>query len=265
MIVQYFNWIGAMVTKGDFGYSMYYNRPVAEIVASGFRALAPRARVHTSSLPCLASPLEFWPPPSSTAGWIRCFRAWPFGMTVPRFLMALIMVYLLVFQLQHERYREFLLDRYGGAPWSWDKFVDLVKTRLAGGRHRNFRRARLQHACHARQPAGHAECPVYRNGSCQGLARGRRHHASRGPERAASAHHVSGRCPALHAHGEIEVAIIFALPTVGLRSSGSMQVGDVYVTATFMLVLAATLIIGNIIADMLLAALDPRVRLGGAN
>jgi len=39
-------------------------------------------------------------------------------------------------------------------------------------------------------------------------------------------------------------------------------VGDVYVTATFMLVLSATLIVGNIIADMLLALLDPRVRLG---
>ena len=31
-----------------------------------------------------------------------------------------------------------------------------------------------------------------------------------------------------------------------------MAVGDVYVTATFMLVLAATLIVGNIIADILL-------------
>ena len=54
--------------------------------------------------------------------------------------------------------------------------------------------------------------------------------------------------------GEIEVAIVFG-PTVG--------VGDVYVTATFMLVLATTLIIGNIIADLLLVALDPRIRLGG--
>ena len=60
--------------------------------------------------------------------------------------------------------------------------------------------------------------------------------------------------------GEIETAIIFALPTVGPAIVGSMAVGDVYVTATFMMVLAATLIVGNIIADMLLAMLDPRVR-----
>jgi peptide/nickel transport system permease protein len=44
-----------------------------------------------------------------------------------------------------------------------------------------------------------------------------------------------------------------------------MGVGDVFVTATFMLVLAVTLIIGNIISDILLVALDPRVRLGGSN
>jgi len=42
-----------------------------------------------------------------------------------------------------------------------------------------------------------------------------------------------------------------------------MAVGDVFVTASFMLVLATTLIIGNIIADLLLVALDPRIRLGG--
>jgi len=62
--------------------------------------------------------------------------------------------------------------------------------------------------------------------------------------------------------GEIETAIIFALPTVGPAIVSSMYVGDVYVTATFMLVLSTTLIIGNIIADLLLVLLDPRIRLG---
>jgi peptide/nickel transport system permease protein len=39
-----------------------------------------------------------------------------------------------------------------------------------------------------------------------------------------------------------------------------MAVGDTYVTATFVMVLAAALVIGNILADLLLIALDPRVR-----
>jgi peptide/nickel transport system permease protein len=63
--------------------------------------------------------------------------------------------------------------------------------------------------------------------------------------------------------GEVEVAIVFGLATVGPAIVGSLGVGDVWVTATFMLVLATTLIIGNILSDLLLAALDPRVRLGG--
>jgi peptide/nickel transport system permease protein len=63
--------------------------------------------------------------------------------------------------------------------------------------------------------------------------------------------------------GEIETAIVFSLPTVGPAIVGSLSVGDVWVTATFMLVLATTLIVGNIIADILLVLLDPRVRLGG--
>jgi len=61
--------------------------------------------------------------------------------------------------------------------------------------------------------------------------------------------------------GEIETAIIFALPTVGPAIVQSMAVGDVNVTATFMLILAARLMVGNIIADVMLALLDPRVRL----
>jgi peptide/nickel transport system permease protein len=53
------------------------------------------------------------------------------------------------------------------------------------------------------------------------------------------------------------------LATIGPAIVGSMNIGDTYVTATLLLVLGATLIIGNIIADLLLVALDPRIRVGG--
>ena len=63
--------------------------------------------------------------------------------------------------------------------------------------------------------------------------------------------------------GEIETAIIFGLPTVGPAIVGSMSIGDVLVTATFLLILGSTLIVGGILSDLLLVWLDPRVRLGG--
>jgi peptide/nickel transport system permease protein len=63
--------------------------------------------------------------------------------------------------------------------------------------------------------------------------------------------------------GEIEVAIVFGLATIGPAIVGSMNIGDALVTSTLLLILGATLIIGNIIADLLLVALDPRIRVGG--
>ncbi len=62
--------------------------------------------------------------------------------------------------------------------------------------------------------------------------------------------------------GEIEVAIVFGLAPSARRSWGRWRSATSIVTATLMLVLGATLIIGNIIADLLLAVLDPRIRVG---
>jgi peptide/nickel transport system permease protein len=64
--------------------------------------------------------------------------------------------------------------------------------------------------------------------------------------------------------GEIETAIIFGLPTMGVAIVLSMSIGDVLVTATLMLILGAVQIVGSIVSDLLLAWLDPRVRLGDA-
>ena len=33
VVVQYFRWIGGIVTRFDFGHSLYYNKPVGNVVA----------------------------------------------------------------------------------------------------------------------------------------------------------------------------------------------------------------------------------------
>lgn len=62
--------------------------------------------------------------------------------------------------------------------------------------------------------------------------------------------------------GEIETSVIFGIPTIGVAIVLSMGIGDVLVTATLMLMLGIVQIFGSIISDLLLAWLDPRVRLG---
>ncbi|MDQ1183964.1 ABC transporter permease [Agrobacterium larrymoorei] len=265
LVIQYFNWIWNMAAKGDFGYSMFYNRPVGEIVAERL----PRTLILALVCHIFASILGI------TFGILAATRQYSWvdtilsgiaflGMTIPRFLMALIMVYLLVFHFNISEIGNFFSPRYGGAPWSWDKFVDLVKhvwpvvaIATFGGLAYNMRvmRGNLLDTLNAQYIE-------------TARAKGLRESAVVMRHAVPNALHplimYQGVVLPYMLTGEIEVAIIFALPTVGPAIVGSMHVGDVYVTATFMLVLAATLIIGNIIADMLLAALDPRVRLGGA-
>ena len=48
-------------------------------------------------------------------------------MTIPRFLLAIIIIYILAFRLNVQEIGSFFSAKYGGAPWSWDKFVDLVQ------------------------------------------------------------------------------------------------------------------------------------------
>lgn len=264
--VQYLHWITGIVTRGDFGDSFFYNKPVSTVVAERL----PRTLLLALTCHILASIIGI------TFGILAATKQYSWvdtglslisflGTTIPRFLMAIIIVYILAFRLNVQEIGSFFSPQYGGAPWSWAKFADLVKhiwpvvaIATFGGLAYNMRvmRANLLDTLNAQ---------YVETARAKGL-----------PESLVILRHAVPN--ALHPlvmyqgvvlpymlTGEIEVAIVFSLATVGPAIVGSMAVGDVYVTATFMLVLASTLIVGNIIADMLLAALDPRVRLGGGN
>jgi peptide/nickel transport system permease protein len=261
--VQYVRWLTGILTRGDFGHSFYYNKPVADVVAERL----PRTILLALTCHILASVLGI------TLGIVAATRQYSWvdtllsfisflGMTIPRFLLALIILYILAFKLNVQELGSFFSPRYGGAPWSWDKFVDLVKhiwpvvaIATFGGLAYNMRvmRSNLLDTLNAQ---------YVETARAKGLSEGA----------VVLRHAVPNALHPLVAYqgvvlpymltGEIEVAIVFSLATVGPAIVGSMNRGDVYVTATFMLVLAATLIIGNIIADVLLALLDPRVRLG---
>lgn len=265
IIVQYFNWVGGIITRGDFGDSLFYNKPVSTVVAERL----PRTLLLALVCHILASLIGI------TFGIIAATRQYSWvdstlafvsflGTTIPRFLIAIVIVYILAFKMNVQEIGSFFSPQYGGAPWSWAKFVDLVKhvwpvvaIATFGGLAYNMRvmRANLLDTLNAQYVE-------------TARAKGLRESAVIMRHAVPNALHplvmYQGVVLPYMLTGEIEVAIVFSLATVGPAIVGSMAVGDVYVTATFMMVLAATLIVGNIIADMLLALLDPRVRLGGA-
>ena len=259
--LQYVHWMTGIVTRLDFGDSFFFNEPVAHIVAQRLPPtlmLALTCHFFASVLGIgfgvIAATQQYkW---TDTVLSVIAFL----GTTVPRFLLGIIMLYILVFRLSAVEVGSFFSVRYGGAPWSFDKFIDLVKhvwpvvaIATFGGLAYNMRvmRGNLLDTLSAQ---------YVETARAKGLS----------DSAAVLKHALPNALHPLIAYqgvvlpymltGEIETAIIFALPTIGPAIVGSMSVGDVNVTATFMLILAATLMVGNIIADIMLALLDPRVR-----
>ena len=64
--------------------------------------------------------------------------------------------------------------------------------------------------------------------------------------------------------GELEVAIVLGIPTIGPLMLDSLYRHDVWVTATIFLWLSAVLVVANLLADIALGLIDPRVRQAGA-
>lgn len=270
LVIQYFRWIGGIITRGDFGHSYFYNKEVSTVIAERL----PRTLLLALSCHFFASVFGI------TFGILAATRQYSWtdtvlsfisflGMTIPRFLLALIILYVLAFRLNVQELGSFYSSRYGGQPYwlgafdfNWAKLWNLIQhvwpvvfIATIGGLAYNMRvmRGNLLDTLNAQ---------YVETARAKGL-----------PERTVIMRHaVPNALHPLVAYqgvilpymltGEIEVAIVFSLATVGPAIVGSMGIGDVYVTATLLLVLGATLIIGNIIADLLLAVLDPRIRVG---
>lgn len=271
MVIQYFRWIGGILFRGDFGQSLYYNKPVADVV---MQRLPPTIAI---ALTChvLASVIGI------SFGIIAATRQYTWvdtvlsfisflGMTVPRFLLAILILYILAYRLNVQEIGSFYSSRYGGQPYwlgfmqfNWAKLWNLIQhvwpviaVATIGGLAYNMRvmRANLLDTLNTQ---------YVETARAKGLR----------PGAVIMRHAVPNALHPIVAYqgvvlpymltGEIETAIVFGLATVGPAIVGSMAIGDTFVTATLLLVLGATLIIGNIIADLLLAVLDPRIRIGG--
>lgn len=271
MVVQYGRWIWGIVSRGDFGQSYAYNKPVSEVVLQRLPAtiaIALTCHLLASllgiSFGILAATKQY--------SWVDTLLSFVsfLGMTIPRFLLALIILYVLAYQLNVQEIGSFYSSKFGGQPYwlgwfdfNWAKLWNLIQhiwpviaVATIGGLAYNMRvmRANLLDTLNAQ---------YVETARAKGLSE----------SAVVLKHAVPNALHPLVAYqgvvlpymltGEIEVAIVFGLATIGPAIVGSMNIGDTYVTATLLLVLGATLIIGNIIADLLLVALDPRIRVGG--
>lgn len=271
LAVQYLRWVWGIVSRADFGESYLYNKPVLDVVGQRLpKTILIALTCHILAtlfgigFGVLAAVRQY--------SWVDVVLSFVsfLGMTVPRFLLALIILYILAYKLNVQEVGSFFSTRYGGQDWwlgwfqfNWAKGWNLIQhvwpvvaVATIGGLAYNMRvmRANLLDTLNAQ---------YVETARAKGLSE----------TSVVLRHAVPNALHPLIAYqgvvlpymmtGEIEVAIVFGLATIGPAIVGSMAIGDVFVTASLLLVLGATLIVGNIIADLLLALLDPRVRVGG--
>jgi peptide/nickel transport system permease protein len=259
--VQFFLWIKGMVTEGKFGYSFAYRKDVGELIAERLpKTLLLAVLCHAIST-VVGVGLGIFVAPRKYGFWDNFWAVLAFIFTsVPRFSLAIVILYTLVFTFKQPSIVSFFSPQYVIAPWSWGRVVDmfahiwpaLVVAGL-GGVARNMRVMRgnlldvlgAQYVTTARSK-GLTESTVIMK------------HAV--PNALHPIVAYQGTVLPYMMQGEMEASIILGLPTMGPLFYESLVNQDIYVSGCMLLMYAVLIVLGNLLADIFLAFLDPRIR-----
>ena len=262
ILIQYARWMGNIVTKGQFGYSFAYKRDVGELIAERLpRTLVLALAAHLIStllgifIGIYAATHQY--SLGDNAATVLAFL----GTSIPRFFLALLILVLAglhgrraaLYQLQLAavRLRALVVGQIYG----------YTEPCLAGDRDRRIRRRGAEYARDARQFARYAEYAICDHRALQRSLRGG---GDLSPCDANALHPIimyQGTVLPYMLAGELEAAIVLGLPTLAPMFYGSLLNQDIYVSGGFLLIYGVLLVLGNLIADVCLSLLDPRIRL----
>lgn len=260
--VRYFNWMKGILTEGNFGPAMAYGgKDVGELIAERLpRTLLLAVIAHAiSSIVGIVVGIFIATRQYSLADNIAAFFAFVFT-SVPRFSLALIIAYLLVFKLGQKHVGSFFSPQYVLAPWSWPKLMNFIQhiwpvilIAGLGGIAANMRvmRGNLLDVLNAQYVT---------TARSKGLTETQVMYKHAVPNALHPIIMYQGMILPYMIQGELEVAIVLSIPTVSPLFYDSISKNDIYVTGSLLLMYGVLLVIGNLLADIALSILDPRIR-----
>ncbi len=257
--VQYFKWMSGFI-RGDFGRSFQFNREVGELIWNrlGFTALVSLISLLFSWV--VALPIGIYSATHKYSVADNIFTFFSFiGLSVPGFLIALVLM-VISSQVFGFSVGGLFSRAFENAPWSFAKLVDFLKhawipvivVGMAGtaGLMRMMRGnlldiLNMQYVQTARAKGLAERKVVYK-------------HAVR------NALHplimsLGMSLPALIS-GQTVVSIVLSLPTTGPLYFNALRSQDMFLAGTFLVFMSVMLVLGNFLADILLALVDPRIR-----
>lgn len=259
LYVQYFVWIKNIITKGDFGFSFQYRKPVSEVIWErlGWTILIASLCHLVSTLVGIIIGIFSATRQYSIGDYVATFLAFV-GLSTPSFFLALVAMYIMA--SRGIQPGGLFSQRYILAPWSWAKFVDLLRhiwipVAIVGlaGTARNMRVMRGNLLDILNQP-------YVLTARSKGL-----------PERTVVFKHAvvnalhpiimyQGMVLPFMISGEIVASTVLNIPTAGPMFYSALVSQDMYLAGSFLLLVAVLLVVGNLLADVFLAWLDPRIR-----
>ena len=260
--VRYFKWLWNIISKGRFGYSLAYRRDAAQII---FERLPMSFSLSFSTFVfvwAVAAPIGILSAVKqySILDYTATFFGF-FGQAIPNFLLALVVLFL-TYKFFGRAMIGLFSERYENAPWSLAKVGDLLKHIWVpvviiglGGTAGLIRTMRAN-------VLDELNKPYVDTARAKGLPEWKL--LMKYPVRHALNPFVSTIGWALPGFisGEAIVSMVLNLPTAGPVLLGALQSQDMYVAAGFIFMLSVLTVIGTFISDLLLAWLDPRIRLG---
>ena len=261
--VQYGSWVSAIVLKGDLGYSWEWRRPVVDVIAERLPLTLMLAFSTLFFMYVVALPIGIYSAfrqysltdhAFSTIGYV--------GLATPNFLLALILMYLGQ-QWFGQSVGGLFSPEFQDAPWSWARFKDLaghlwvpvIVLGTAGTAYliRTMRAAVLDELNQMYVMAARA-------GGLSPM-----HLLFKYPVRMALNPILAtlGWRLTYVISGAPIVGVVMSLPDTGPLFLHALLNQDMYLAGAMVLVYCSLTIIGTFVSDLLLIALDPRIRMEG--
>lgn len=259
--VQYFKWISGIITRGDFGESFTWNKPVHELIWD---------RLLLTLILSLSSLFFVWAVafPIGIYSAVRQYSVGDYittllgflGLATPNFLLALVLMYI-AFKYFNQSVGGLFSPEYVDAAWSWDRALDLfghvwVPVVIIG----TAGTASLIRIMRANL-LDELSKPYVVTARAKGLPEWKL--LFKYPVRMALNPFIStvGWVLPTLISGEAIISIVLSLPTTGPLLIRSLMSQDMYLAGSFLLMLSVLTVIGTLVSDLLLAWLDPRIRL----
>jgi peptide/nickel transport system permease protein len=259
--IQYWRWISGIVLHGDFGYSFMWKRPVADLIWDqlGFTLILSISTLLFSW--AISFPIGVYSAVRqySAADYLFTFIGF-IGLAVPNFLLALVLMYI-GFSYFGQSVGGLFSPEYQNAAWSWGKLYDLLSHLwipiIVIGASKTAELIRIMRA----NLLDELNKPYVTTARAKGMPEIRM--LIKYPIRLALNPFVSTIgwvLPSLIS-GAVIASVVLNLPTVGPLLLNALQSQDMYLAGSFILMLSMLTLVGTLISDILLAWLDPRIRL----